>query len=551
MPPTADSGALKGIEDAVNEIFTPFADWLASVVFYAIPLPGGASLPIVVIWLVAAGIIISAYFGLIQLRGFKLATEVVRGKFSRDDDPGEITHFQALSSALSGTVGLGNIAGVGAALALGGAGATFWMIICGLLGMATKFAECTLGVKYRSVNEDGTISGGPFKYLPVAFERFGRVPAMILTGSFAIAIFFFGVGGGNMFQANQTFAQAREVTGGADGFLGSDGSALVFGLALAGLIGAVILGGIKSIASVTARLVPIMGIGYIAACLIVIASNISHVPAAFGEIFTGAFTPEAGLGGLVGVLIVGFQRAAFSNEAGLGSAPIAHSAVKTTRPVSEGFVALLEPFIDTVIVCTMTALTIIIANPQSWRDGIEAVKAGEGAPDGVLLTSDAFATFLPQFPVILAVMVALFAFSTLITWSYYGEKAWEYFFGHKRSSILLYKLVFVTFTVLGTILTFGSVLSIADSFLFICGFINLLGLYLLLPELKTEMQAYLADRNSGRLYELGAADEAELAAIREQHDNTDELPEMQSESAHDTGLTMEERAREGTRHDVE
>ena len=547
-PPSADSGALKSVEDAVNGVFGPFSDWLGAIVFYAIPLPGGTSLPIVVLWLVAAGIIISTYFGFIQFRAFKLATEVVRGKFSRPDDPGEITHFQALSSALSGTVGLGNIAGVGAAMALGGAGATFWMIVCGLLGMATKFAECTLGVKYRTVNDDGTVSGGPFKYLPVAFGRFGKAPAAILTGIFAVAIFFFGVGGGNMFQANQTFAQARQVTGGDDGYLGSDGSAFVFGLALAALVGAVILGGIKSIATVTSRLVPIMGIGYVIACLIVIFSNISHIPSAFGEIISGAFSPEAGLGGLVGVLIVGFQRAAFSNEAGLGSAPIAHSAVKTTRPVSEGFVALLEPFIDTVIICTMTALTIIIADAPSFRDGIEQVKAGEGAPDGVLLTSDAFETFLPQFPVILTVMVALFAFSTLITWSYYGQKAWEYFFGHNRTGILIYKLIFVTFTLIGTLLTFGKVLELTDSFLFICGFVNLLGLYFLLPEIKKEMNAYLADRKSGRLYELGAADEAELAAIREQHDNTGELPRMESDNLHDSGLSMEDRARGGTRH---
>ncbi len=366
-----------------------------------------------------------------------------------------------------------------------------------------------------------------------------------MTGAFAIAIFFFGVGGGNMFQANQTFAQAREVTGGADGFLGSDGSALVFGLALAALIGAVILGGITSIAAVTSKLVPVMGIGYVAACLLVIGSNISQVPGALGDIVSGAFTPEAGLGGLVGVLIVGFQRAAFSNEAGLGSAPIAHSAVKTTRPVSEGFVALLEPFIDTVIVCTMTALTIVIANPPSWREGIDQVKAGGGAPDGVLLTSDAFATFLPQFPVILAVMVALFAFSTLITWSYYGEKAWEYFFGPSRPSLLTYKLIFVSFTVIGTVLTFGSVLTLTDAFLFMCGFINLLGLYFLLPELKSEMRDYMADWRSGRLHELGAADEAELSAIREEQGNTDDLPQMRTDSAHDSGLSMEERARGG------
>ncbi|QFQ31357.2 amino acid carrier protein [Janibacter melonis] len=547
--PAADSGGLRGFEEAVNDVVGPFADWLSSVVFYAVPLPGGSELPLVVLWLVAAGVIITAYLGVVQVRGARLSLEVVRGKFSRPDDPGEITHFQALSSALSGTVGLGNIAGVGAALALGGAGATFWMVICGLLGMATKFAECTLGVKYRTVNPDGSISGGPFKYLPVAYGRFGRVPAAIMTGAFAIAIFFFGVGGGNMFQANQTFAQAREVTGGADGFLGSDGSALVFGLALAALIGAVILGGITSIAAVTSKLVPVMGIGYVAACLLVIGSNISQVPGALGDIVSGAFTPEAGLGGLVGVLIVGFQRAAFSNEAGLGSAPIAHSAVKTTRPVSEGFVALLEPFIDTVIVCTMTALTIVIANPPSWREGIDQVKAGGGAPDGVLLTSDAFATFLPQFPVILAVMVALFAFSTLITWSYYGEKAWEYFFGPSRPSLLTYKLIFVSFTVIGTVLTFGSVLTLTDAFLFMCGFINLLGLYFLLPELKSEMRDYLADWRSGRLYELGAADEAELSAIREEQGNTGDLPQMRTDSAHDGGLSMEERARGGARAD--
>ena len=454
-PPAAESGTLTDIENAINDVFGPFADWLASWVFYAIPLPGGLELPIVVLWLVAAGVIISTYFGFIQFRGFKIATEVVRGKFSRDDDPGEITHFQALSSALSGTVGLGNIAGVGAAMALGGPGACFWMIVCGLLGMATKFAECTLGVKYRTIHEDGTVSGGPFKYLPIAFGKLGRIPALILTGIFAIAIFGFGVGGGNMFQANQTFVQAKDVTGGDDGPLGSDGAALIFGIVLALLVGAVILGGIKSIARVTSKLVPVMGITYVIACLFVILFNVGHIPAALGDIVSGAFSPEAGLGGLVGVLIVGFQRGAFSNEAGLGSAPIAHSPVKTRRPVSEGFVALLEPFIDTVVICTMTALTIIIADAPSYREGIETVKSGGDAPDGVTLTSDAFETFLPWFPTLLAIAVLLFAFSTLVTWSYYGQKAWEFFFGRSTPSVAIYKLIFCTFTVIGTVLRQG------------------------------------------------------------------------------------------------
>lgn len=523
----AEGGTLSEVEDRINAFFEPFAVWMDGWVFYAFSV-GGIEIPIVVLWLVLAAAIITTVLGFVQFRYFRLSLEVVRGKFSRADDPGEITHFQALSSALSGTVGLGNIAGVGAAMALGGAGATFWMIVCGLLGMATKFAECTMGVKYRVQNADGTFSGGPFKYMPVAFGRlFGKGPAMILTGIFAVAIFGFGVGGGNMFQANQTFVQAREVTGGDSGFLGSDGASLIFGLILAGLVGAVIIGGIKSIGRVTSKLVPFMGITYVIACLFVILANIDHVPAAFSAIISGAFTPQAGLGGLVGVLIVGFQRAAFSNEAGLGSAPIAHSPVKTRRPVSEGFVALMEPFIDTVIVCTMTALTIIIADADSFQNGIDQVIDGGPVPDGVSLTSDAFETFLPWFPAVLAVAVALFAFSTLVTWSYYGEKAWEFFFGHTRMSLNIYRLIFCLFTVMGTVLTFGQVLTMTDAFLFMCGFINLAALYILLPEIRREMKEYVADRKSGRLFELGAEDEAELAAIREEHGNTDELPEME------------------------
>lgn len=533
--PAAEGGALSAIEDKINSFFEPFAVWMDGWVFYAFSI-GGIEIPIVVLWLVAAATIISITLGFVQFRFFRLSIEVVRGKFSRDGDPGEITHFQALSSALSGTVGLGNIAGVGAAMALGGAGATFWMIICGLLGMATKFAECTMGVKYRKMNDDGTFSGGPFKYMPVAFGRlFGKGPAMVLTGLFAVAIFGFGVGGGNMFQANQTFVQAQEVTGGDDGFLGSDGAALIFGLLLAGLVAAVIIGGIKSIARVTSKLVPFMGIAYVIACLFVILGNFGHIPGAVSDIFSGAFTPQAGLGGLVGVLIVGFQRAAFSNEAGLGSAPIAHSPVKTRRPVSEGFVALMEPFIDTVIVCTMTALTIIIADHPSFQGGVDQVIDGGPVPDGVSLTSDAFGTFLPWFPAVLAVGVALFAFSTLVTWSYYGEKAWEFFFGHTRLSLSIYKVIFCAFTVIGTVLTFGQVLTLTDAFLFLCGFINLAALYILLPEIRKEMKEYIADRKSGRLFELGAGTDAEVAAIRAEHGNTGELPKMEgTELKHDT-----------------
>ncbi len=512
MSSVADEvGWLAAVEDAIDSVFAPVTEVFSSIVFFPVTI-GDVSFPVVVAWLIAAGIIFTIYFGFVQFRHIKVSYEVVRGRYSSKDDPGEVPHFQALTSALSGTVGLGNIAGVGAAMALGGPGATFWMILAGLLGMATKFAECTLGVKYREVHPDGTVSGGPFKYLPIAFEKFGRLPAKILTGIFAVAILIFGVAGGNMFQANQTFAQVQNVTGGDDGFLGSAGAALIFGLVLAALVGAVILGGIKSIGATTSRLVPAMAAVYIAACLFVIVVNIGNVPAAFGSIIEGAFAPAGMAGGFIGVMIVGFQRAAFSNEAGLGSAAIAHSAVKTRRPVSEGFVAMFEPFIDTVVICTMTALTIVIASAPSLQAGIEQVQAGDGAPDGVILTSDAFATVISWFPVVLAIAVALFAFSTLITWSYYGLKAWEYLFGRSKVSEITYKCVFLFFTVIGTVLTFGQVLNFADAALFVCAFVNLLGVYMLLPVIKREMKAYLADRKSGTLLQLGIdADDIEEA----------------------------------------
>jgi AGCS family alanine or glycine:cation symporter len=503
LPMSADTGVeaewLAATEDAINSVFAPITSTATSIIFFEVTI-FGTSLPIVTFWLIAAAVIFSVYFGFIQFRGFRLATQVVRGKYSRDDDPGEIPHFQALTSALSGTVGLGNIAGVGVAVTIGGPGATFWMILAGLLGMATKFAECTLGVKYREEHPDGTVTGGPFRYLPVAFARFGRLPSRVLTAIYAVAIFMFGIAGGNMFQANQTFAQAREVTGGEGGLLGNDGAALVFGLLLATLVGLVIIGGIKSIGRVTSRLVPGMAAIYVLACLIVILGNVDLVPAAVGTIVSGAFAPTGIAGGVVGVMIVGFQRAAFSNEAGLGSAPIAHSPVRTRRPVSEGFVALLEPFVDTVIICTMTALTIVIASPASWlaaRD--EVADTGATTADGVVLTSDAFATVIPSFPVVLAVAVALFAFSTLITWSYYGLKAWTTLFGRSPFSENLFKLIFCLFTVIGTVLTFGEVLAFADAMLFLCAFVNLLGVYLLLPVVKNEMREYLADRKSGEL----------------------------------------------------
>jgi len=500
-PTSTDWGWLSAIEEGINSAFEPVAGAVAGVIFYA-PSIGGISFPLIVLWLVVAAAVFTVYFKGIQFTGWKTSIALVRGKYSRESDPGEVTHFQALSSAVSGTVGLGNIAGVGAAVTLGGPGAIFWMILAGLLGMCTKFVECTLGVKYRKVHEDGSVTGGPFTYLPVAFERFGAVTSRGLTIVFAIALFLFGAVGGNMFQANQTFAQAREVTGGDGGLLDSAGASLIFGIVLALLVAAVIIGGIKSIGAVTSRLVPMMALIYVVACLLVILGNIANVPEAMGTIISGAFAPEGVAGGVVGVLIVGFQRAAFSNEAGVGSAPIAHSAVKTKHPVSEGFVALLEPFIDTVIICTMTALTIVIADTGYYAEQREIVAGGGPTPDGVVVTSRAFETFLPSFPVILAIAVALFAFSTLITWSYYTQKAWTTLFGRSARSEATFKVVFCLFTVIGSVITFTSVIDFADSMLFLCAIVNLLACYLLLPKVKEELKSFRAGLRSGEIAEV-------------------------------------------------
>lgn len=508
---TDDPAWLVSIENAVDSSFTNLTVWFEAVLFWS---PSFFPMPWIVAWLLVGAIVITVYLGFPQ-RGLGLATKVVRGKFSSADDPGEIPHYQALTSAVSGTVGLGNIAGVGAAVVMGGPGATFWMIVAGLLGMATKFAECTLGVKYREIRADGTVSGGPFKYLPVAFSRFPKFISVGLTGVFAVAILLFGVAGGNMFQSNQTYAQLVSVTGGEESPFAVLGWQFGIGLIIAALIGAVIIGGMKSIGRVTSTLVPFMGGLYVLACLFVILTNIGQIPGAVVDIVGGAFNPESVAGGVLGALIVGLQRSAFSNEAGLGSAPIAHSVVKTRRPVSEGFVALFEPLIDTVLICTMTALTIVIADTPFFNESRAAYFEDEVSADGVVLTSDAFESSISWFPYILALAVTLFAISTLITWSYYGQRAWAYLFNDSKVSVAIYRAVFLLFTVMGCVVSFGQLIDFTNVILFLCAFVNLLGVYFLLPVIKREMKEYWADYRSGKLYDLGNLDHEKEHAVED------------------------------------
>lgn len=485
----AQSSAADGLDARIQSVLGPLADGLSAIVFVEVPLPGGLSASAIVVWLALAACIITVYFRFINLRGFVHGYRIIRGDYADPAGPGEVSHFQALTSAVSGTVGLGNIAGVAVAITVGGPGATFWMIVAGLLGMSSKFAECTLGVMYRQHNADGSVSGGPMYYLrqgiAVNHPRLaglGKVLALV----YAACIVGGAAGSGALFQANQTYAQVLGVTGGADGPLAGRG--WLFGLGLALLTGVVVVGGITRIGQVTARLVPAMAGIYLLGGAAVLWVHADRLPDAFAAIAHGAFSGEAAYGGVLGALIVGFRRAAFSNEAGLGSAAIAHSAVRTREPLTEGFVALWEPFIDTVVICTLTALIIIVSG-QYLQQGL----------DGVALTSRAFASVFSWFPWVLTVAVFLFAYSTMITWGYYGTKAVGFLTGESRLAMNLFKAIFLLMMVVGCSMQLDSIIGIADSMLLLMSIPNLIGVYLLLPVLRRELDSYLARLKSGEI----------------------------------------------------
>lgn len=491
--PVLGSTETDTIDQRVSDLVGPTFGAITNAVFYAVPI-GGASLPLIVVWLIAAAVFFTLYLGFLNIRGFKHAIELVRGKHSDPEDAGEVSHFQALATAVSGTVGLGNIAGVAAAISIGGPGATFWMITAGFLGMSTKLAECTLGVKYRNTHADGSVSGGPMYYLERGVGQVTGRRGLGKTLAVMFAVFAMGgaLGGGNMFQSNQATEQIINVTGGADSPLADLRWLIGVGFAVA--VGAVIIGGIRSIARVTEKVVPFMAVLYLLACFVVIGSNLGAVPGAFGQIVSGAFSPEGIAGGFVGVLITGFQRAAFSNEAGIGSASIAHSAVRTKEPATEGYVSLLEPFIDTIVICTMTALVIVITG--TW--------VGTEGRGGVELTSNSFATVVPWFPNVLAVAVVLFAFSTMISWSYYGMKATGYLFDDSARAELVFKVVFVVFTVIGATLALEPVIGVSDAMIFLMSVPNVIGLYILARVLRRELRGY-RDRRAEQGADVPAA----------------------------------------------
>ena len=489
----------RGLDERINEAFTPVANWWEALILHNFP---GTEIPTIIFLLVGGALFFTIYFGFVNIRHFATAINTVRGKYDslennkktdldKSNNEGEVSHFQALATAVSGTVGNGNIAGVALAIAVGGPGATFWMILCGLLGMSTKFVECTLGVKYRDVGSNGTVYGGPMYYLTKGLKERGFIKlGKVLAVTFALLCIGASFGGGNAAQSNQAAMQL------VSSFGMTGGSArTIIGLVMMTLVGVIIIGGIKRIASVTEKIVPLMALMYILACLYIIISNISFVDDALGMIISQAFSPQAGLGGLLGVLVTGFRRAAFSNEAGAGSASIAHSAVKTRFAASEGLVALLEPFIDTVVICTMTALVIIIFNGDNTifeYGGVGGVVMIDGAPaEGAGITAAAFSEYISFSGPFLTTAVVLFAISTMISWSYYGLQSWMYIFGKSKISEMTYKVLFLVFIVIGAAGDMSSVWAFSDAMILALVFPNMIGLLFLFPRVREELNNYL------------------------------------------------------------
>jgi AGCS family alanine or glycine:cation symporter len=498
-----------GLDEKINRFFEVTTTPIVNAVFMQIPLTKTVGIPLVLVVMILGATYFTFYFKFVNIKHFWTAIKVTMGRYddlegghSPDASPsvqvvdgdipdtirieghhGEVSHFQALTAALSATVGLGNIAGVAVAVSIGGAGATFWMIIAGLIGMTSKFTECTLGVKYREINSEGVVYGGPMYYLKKGLAQKGWATlGKIFAVFFAIMCIGGSFGGGNMFQANQAFKMFEYVTGGDQSFI--HGFGWLFGLVIAILVGVVIIGGIKSIANVTDKIVPFMVSIYVLAAIVILFVHAEKIPWAFTQIWDGAFSSAGITGGFFGVLVQGFKRAAFSNEAGVGSAAIAHAAVKTKYPASEGIVALLGPFIDTIVICTMTALVIIIT-------GQHLVLDNPSFDQGVLLTSSAFETTFSWFPYVLATAVIMFAFSTMISWSYYGFQSWSFLFGKSKKTELTYKFIFCMFVIIGAASSLQAVIDFSDAMIFAMLFPNIIGLIILAPEVRVELKKYL------------------------------------------------------------
>ncbi|MBV7282127.1 alanine:cation symporter family protein [Corynebacterium sp. TAE3-ERU30] len=476
----------KSVDSVIQSVFGPIVDVMEKVVFFSIPV-GGAQLPLVVVWLLLAGLFCTFFLRVRPIRDAAQTMHVIRGRLAKKSDPGEVTSFQAFATELAGTVGLGNIAGVAVAIGAGGPGASFWIVLAGVIGMAVKMAEATLSQMFRRVNSDGTISGGPMYYLSdglasVGKAKLGKVLGMTYAIGFAIAAF----GAGNIFQANQVALHVIEITGGSESFF--SGNAWLIGVILAIPAAVVIIGGIQSISNWTSRMVPLMAVLYVVGVLTVLAVNFDKLGSAFSLIISGAFTPEGVTGGVIGVMVIGIQRALFSNVAGVGTAGFAHSATKNQNATEEGLTAAWEPFVDSVVVCTLTSLAIITTGVYQ-----------NASDEGVMMATGAFATVNQGFTYVLSLCIVIFAFSTLLSYAYYGQKAAGYVFNNSKKAEMAYKIGYLIMIVVGAAVSLDTVVRFSDAAFFFVAIPNILGIYLLAGPLRREIAGYRKATAAGKM----------------------------------------------------
>lgn len=468
-----------GIDEKIEKYFAPFSDKFSEIIFSPVEI-FGAKVPVLIFIIILASIFCTFYLRGISIWGFKHSLFQIFHKKDNSGHAGEVSSLGALATALSGTIGIGNMAGVAIAISIGGPGAMFWMCVGAFFGMAVKFCEVTLALKYRTFNEDGSVSGGPMFYIEKGFEKKG-FPQLgkVLAYIFAIACLPGTIGGGCMLQTNQAAQQFIVITGGENSFFASH--SWIFGLFVAIIVGLVIVGGIKSIANVTSKVVPVMCILYVVASLIIIATHFLQIPEAIETIIHEAFFPKAVAGGMIGSIIIGLRRSIQSNEAGIGSSPIAYAAVKTNEPISQGFVSMIEPFLDTVVVCSMTAFVIILTGQYlNYQNGIS----------GVELTSAAFQSVIPFFPYILAIIIILFALSTILSWAYYGQKAWTFLFGEGNKRVKVYQIIFCLFIIVGSSMNIKSVIDFTDATYLVMAAPNLIAIFILLKDIKEDLIEY-------------------------------------------------------------
>ena len=443
-------------------------DKLSDLVFFQVNILG-IDIELVVLWLAIPMLYFTVHLGFINFRGMGAGIRALKGQFSGPKMPGKMSPFAALSTALSGTIGLGNIAGVAIALSTGGPGAAFWMFIIGWVAMTLKCAEVTLGLKYREILPNGDVRGGPMYTLKNGLASRGYAKIGLAIGGIYAFLALFGAI--PLIQVNQSYAQVAHVTG--------IDFPLTYGIIMAALVGLVVINGVGWLSRVTSAIVPAMGIVYLGGIFAILALHFEQIPAAIGLIISDAFTGEAAAGGAIGAFVVGMRRAVYSSEAGIGSAVIAHAQARTDEPASEGLVALLEPFLDTVVICSLGAIAMVVAGTYV------------GDVEGIEITSNAFATVADWFPYLLAVAVFLFGFSTLCAWGFYGQQAWGYLFGHSKVSIWSYKFIYVICLPVGALLELGQVIKLVDSAFFLMAIPNIIALYIFAPEIKREIFGYL------------------------------------------------------------